>query len=140
MLIAYAERLAAERNRSWAEMPEGRAHAAALLACAAREEEIAHRVEALFEGAVEQQRRLLAAHPELLTINRTLFAGRRFAEQLTIQARGERLGAATWRSFARHASDARAREELLACATLEETSAAALEAVLEGIRAVAARC
>src|SRR5262245_20577520 len=100
LLIAYAERLAAERYRGWARLPDGAAHAIDLLACAAREEEIARRVEALHANAAEHQRRLLASHPELLEVNRTLFAGRPFAEQITIQARGERLGAATWRSFA----------------------------------------
>jgi hypothetical protein len=129
LLIAYAERLAAERYRQWAGLPEGRPHAAVLLACAAREEEIARRIEALHADAAERQRRLLAAHPELLEINRTLFAGYSFAEQLTIQANGERLGAATWRSFARDANAA-AREELLACALLEEANAAVLEAIV----------
>jgi hypothetical protein len=130
VVIAYAERLAAERYRSWAAGPEGASQRAALLACAAREEEIARRVEALYAGAAEQQRLFLAAHPELLEVNRSLFDGRPFAEQLTIQARGERLGAATWRSFARHASSDLARKELLACAELEEASAAVLEAIL----------
>jgi hypothetical protein len=130
VLIAYAERLAAARYREWAERPEGRTHAAALRACAEREEEIARRVGALHENASAQQQRLLAAHPELLEVNRTLFAGRPFAEELTIQANGERLGAATWRAFAREARDAAAREELLACALLEEANARVLEAIV----------
>jgi hypothetical protein len=130
VLIAYAERLAAARYRSWADRPEGARRRADLLACAAREEEIARRVEALFEGAAERQRRLLDANPELGEINRSLFDGRPFREQLTIQAGGERLGAATWRSFARRASEAHARDEWLACAALEEASAAVLESIL----------
>jgi hypothetical protein len=130
LLIAHAERLAAARYRSWAGRPEGARHRSELLACAAREEEIARRLEALFDDAAERQRRLLEAHPELAEINRSLFDGRPFREQLAIQAGGERLGAATWRSFARHASEARARDELLACAALEEANASALEAIL----------
>jgi bacterioferritin (cytochrome b1) len=131
LLIAYAERLAAERYRGWARA-EGAAHAARLLACAAREEEIARRVEALHADAALRQRRLLAEHPGLLEVNRGLFAGRAWAEQLAIQAAGERLGAATWRSFARKAEDTRSREALLACAELEEASARVLEEILDG--------
>lgn len=130
VLIAYAEQLAAARYREWAECAEGRAHATALRACAEREEEIARRVEALHANATEQQQRLLAAHPELLEVNRTLFAGRTFAEQLAIQANGERLGATTWRAFAREAGVDAEREELLACALLEEANAAVLEAIV----------
>ena len=130
VLIAYAERLAADRYRSWAGRPEGARHRADLLACAAREEEIARRVEALFEDAAERQRRLVEEHPELGEINRSLFGGRPFREQLAIQAAGERLGAATWRSFARHTSEAHAQGELLACAALEDASAAVLESIL----------
>jgi hypothetical protein len=130
LLIAYAERLAAARYRSWAVLPEGETHAAAFLACAEREEEIARRVEGLHPEAAEQQRRLLAENPGLPEVNRSLFANRPLAEQLTIQARGERLGAATWRSFARHAANDAARDTLLACAELEEESAGVLEQIL----------
>jgi len=130
LLIAYAERLAAARYRAWAEQPAAAPHAARLLACAEREEEIARRVEALHADAAARQQRLLAGSPELLEVNRTLFAERPLAEQLAIQAGGERLGAATWRSFARHAAAAEARDALLACAALEEASAAVLEEIL----------
>ena len=41
LLIALAERMAAERYRGWAGQVEGAAERAQLLACAAREEEIA---------------------------------------------------------------------------------------------------
>ena len=130
LLIALAERLAAERYRGWAagwDEPAGRA---ALLACAAREEEIAAKVEALFPDAAKVQHELRAAHPELPELNSGLFAGRPVAEQMTIQANGERLGAATWRSFARHEADGTRRDALLACAELEEASARVLEALL----------
>jgi hypothetical protein len=130
LLIALAERMAAERYRGWAgewRDAEGRA---ALLACAAREEEIAAKVEALFPDAAAIQGALRAEHPALPELNRTLFAGRPLAEQFTIQANGERLGAATWRSFARHEPDGPRRAALLECAELEEASARVLEALL----------
>ena len=58
LLVALAERLAAERYRGWAE--EDPAHAAGLLACAAREEEIARRVEGLYPDHESTTRQLLA--------------------------------------------------------------------------------
>lgn len=127
LLVALAERLAAERYRGWAE--EDRAHAAGLLECAAREEEIARRVEALHPDHESTTRDLVARNPDLLEINRSLFAGRPLADQLALQARGERLGAATWRAFARALSDPARRDAFLACALLEEKSAAFLESI-----------
>jgi len=129
-LIALAERMAAERYRGWAAQTKDAADRAQLLACAEREERIAAQIEALDPAAAALQRDLLAKHPELPELNRSLFAGRPLAEQLAIQARGERLGAATWRSFARNESDASRRKTLEGCAELEEQSARALEALL----------
>jgi hypothetical protein len=129
LLIAIAERLAARRYRAWADEPALAAHARALRACADREEAIADRVEALHPDASGIERDLLAANPQLETVNRTLFEGRPLPDQLTIQARGERLGAATWRSFARTEPDPKRRDVLLACATLEEDSARVLESI-----------
>jgi hypothetical protein len=76
------------------------------------------------------QRGLLARHPGLLEINRDLFVGRPLEEQFAIQARGERLGAATWRSLAQRAEADAERETLLGCALLEEESAEYLESLL----------
>lgn len=129
LLIAMAERLAAVRYRAWAGDATMASHRAELLACAVREEEIASRIEALFPGAAEIQQGLLDKNPDLEEINRTLFAGRPIRDQLAIQARGERLGAATWRVFGRHAPEP-ARPVFETCATLEEASAAVLEAIL----------
>jgi hypothetical protein len=130
LLIAAAERLAAARYREWAAATHDETFRRELLECATREEEIAARIEGLYPDAAEGQRALLAAHPDVQEINRTLFAGRPMPDQFTIQARGERLGAATWRAFARHATDETARETFLACALLEEASAAVLEHVV----------
>jgi hypothetical protein len=129
LLIALAERRAAERYRSWAG-EVGDPARTRLLACAAREEEIAGLVEALYPEAEEVQRDLLAKHPDLDELNRSLFAGRPLAQQFTLQARGERLGAATWRALAGAEAAAERREVLLRCATLEEESAAVLESLL----------
>jgi len=128
LLIAGAERLAADRYRAWAADAGDAPRRAQLLACAAREEEIARRIEGLYADATAVQRDLVARIPELETINRSLFADRPVAQQFAIQASGERLGAATWRAFAAHAQNADARATFLACAELEEESAAVLEA------------
>lgn len=133
LLIAIAERMAAERYRGWAKEADLRVHRSELLACAAREEEIAGRIEALFADAAAIQGELLAGNPEVEGINRDLFAGRPPREQLTLQAEGERLGAATWRAFAAETSGP-ARETFQACALLEEESAAVLETILERAR------
>jgi hypothetical protein len=130
LFIAMAERLAADRYRRWAEAASGPAHTA-LLACAAREDDIADRVAALYPGAAATQDALRADHPELEEVNDALFAGRPLAEQFAIQAAGERAGAAVWRSFAERADGDRARATFLACAELEEASAEYLESVLE---------
>jgi hypothetical protein len=130
LLIAVAERLAAERYRGWAAEPRCEAHRTRLLACARREEEIAARVEALYADAAGAQREILAQNPDLEEINRSLFAGRPLSEQFAIQAGGERLGAATWRAFAREGGEAR-RQVFEACASLEEQSAAVLEGLLD---------
>jgi hypothetical protein len=128
LLIAIAERLAGERYRDWAaKLPDQRA---GLLACAEREDEIASRVEALFPGTASIQREILAANPDLLDVNRSIFVGRPLAQQLAIQAQGERLGAATWRALAQRVDAEGGRETLLACALLEEQSASFLESVL----------
>ena len=130
LLIAVAERLAAERYRGWASEPTHASHRTRLLACAAREEEIARRVEALYPDAEAIQRSIMAKNPDLEETNRSLFAGRPLDQQFTIQAQGERLGAATWRAFSGGAERVEARDTFLACATLEEESAVVLESIL----------
>ncbi len=129
LLIAIAERMAAERYRTWAAQVDDPNVRAGLLACAAREDEIASRVEALYPDAPAAQARVRAALPELPTVNAALFAGRPLAEQFAIQATGERLGAATWRALAAFRTDAVGRGALLGCAPLEEASAQFLESL-----------
>jgi hypothetical protein len=130
LLVAYAERLAAERYRGWAKEIGSAAGEAGLRACAEREEEIARSVESLHPDAAATQRALLSDHPDLLDVNRTLFAGRPLSEQFGIQAQGERAGAALWRRLAETPESPRAKEIYLRCAALEEESAVFLEALL----------
>ncbi len=130
LLIAIAERMAAERYRQWAEAVESGPLRSELRACADREEEIASRVEALHPGAAATQAELLANQPDLRDVNRSIFADRPLRDQFTIQAQGERVGASTWRAFAKHAQPS-AQKVFLECAELEEKSAAVLEAALK---------
>jgi hypothetical protein len=130
LLIALAERLAAERYRGWAIDAGSPERRTSLLDCADREEEIARRVESLFSDATAQQLAIREANPDLGEINRSVFAGRPQADQFAIQAQGERAGAALWRSLAETATSPSARDAYLQCARLEEESAAVLEAIL----------
>ena len=129
LLIALAEKIAAGRYRSWAEGASA-SDSRKLLACADREDEIARRVEALYPEAAAVQADLLAKHPDLEQAYRELFSGRPIEDQYAIQADGERLGAATWRAFARDTDRDDARPVFLDCAELEEASAAVLEALV----------
>jgi catechol 2,3-dioxygenase-like lactoylglutathione lyase family enzyme len=130
VFVALAERLSAVRYRGWAAEPTLAPQRGALLACAAREEEIAGRVEALFPGAEAKQLEIQARNPELGDVNRDLFAGRPVVEQMAIQSSGERIGMATWQLLAAQEKDASRRQTLLSCVPLEEESARALDAIL----------
>ena len=130
LLIAIAERLAAERYRRWANESTDASRKAELLACARREEEIAGRIEALYPGAAAIQRDIRGKNPDLDEFNRAIFAERSLPQQFAIQAQGERLGAATWRAFAASESASARREAFLTCAELEEESALVLESIL----------
>jgi len=132
LLIALAERLAAERYRGWASEVTEPDLRSGLLACADREEEIARCIEALFPAAASIQRDLLAGNPDLIDLNRSLFAGYPLDQQFILQAQGEHLGAATWRSFAHNEENPETRNTFLGCALLEEQSAAFLESISSG--------
>ena len=131
LLVAIAERFAAERYRGWAQRVGSSEWQDGLLACADREEAIARRIESLHANAASEQRRMRDSYPDLEDINRSVFAGRPLEQQLAIQAQGERSGAALWRHLAKAADD-RARETYLECAQLEEESARFLESIAGG--------
>jgi len=130
VLLAKLERLAAERYRTWADDQSDHSVKEGLLGCAAREEEIANRVESLEPNASAIQEKLLAENPELLILNRTLFEGRSLKVQFAIQAQGERAGAATWSAFAAAAPDSSTRELLQSCSRLEQANADFLQSLL----------
>jgi hypothetical protein len=130
LLLATLERLAAQRYRDWANDQLDSAVREGLLACASREEEIAKRVESLEPEASAIQADLLAEHPELLDLNRTLFEGRPLEVQFAMQAEGERAGAAAWARYAMLAPDESTRELLQSCSALEQANSDFLETLL----------
>jgi hypothetical protein len=117
------------RYRGWAHEAADPPRRSALLACADREDEIARRVEILYPAAASIQRDILARNPDLASLTGSLFSAYALDQQFILQARGERYGAATWRSFARDEPNPEAREVFLDCALLEEESAAFLESI-----------
>lgn len=129
-LAALAERVAAGRYRGWADQVRDVAARDALLACAAREDEIATRVEGLDARAGAVQTSFRSRNPELEKLYASLFEGASLCEQFAIQAAAERVGAATWRAYAAEEKDPRRAEVLASCAPLEEESATLLESLV----------
>ena len=129
-LVALAERVAAGRYRLWAETVDAPELRTLLLSCAAREEEIAKRVEALHPGSAETQARFREKHPDLEERYASVFEGLALGEQWAVQAEAERAGAGLWRSFA-EAGGPETEETFRSCAPLEEQNAEALERARE---------
>lgn len=128
--LARLERTAADRYRMWAEaVPE---HAEGLLACAAREDDIADRVEQIYPATSEAQ--VAAMEAAIVPAKATYyeaFAQLTPIEQMTIQANAERQGAAAWRAMIDAEPNAETKAALETCATIEEASADYLDALLE---------
>jgi hypothetical protein len=129
LLLALLERLAGDRYRAWASEVKGEA-ASTLQKCAEREDEVARLIESLYPAAAAVQARIRERIPDIAGRARALFSVHTLTEQFELQAQGERLGAATWRSLSRRLSDARARDVLVACAALDDENAIALEAII----------
>jgi hypothetical protein len=130
-ILARLERGAAERYRAWAASCPDQPKADGLRACAAREEEVAARVEAIFPPQPDEQERISDVLPQIAQVYQSAFAQRPLVERYAIQAATERRGAAAWRALATSFTDASVRETLLACAELEERSAEFLETLLD---------
>ena len=129
VLLAALERFAATRYRGWAEAHPDPEISKGLLACAAREDEIATRVESLYPDAQARQEKLMVDNPELGELNRTLFADRPLAVQFAMQAVGERAGAGAWTAFSAASDDDQVRQTLSGCSPLEAANAEFLESL-----------
>ena len=96
-LLSQLERTAADRYRVWAEeVPE---HRDGLMACAAREDEIADRVEAMFPPSEEHRALVATIMPKAKATYYAVFERHTPIEQMTIQANAERQGANAWQNL-----------------------------------------
>lgn len=93
-LLSQLERTAAERYRQWAE--DVPSHRDGILQCAAREDEIADRVEAMFPPSAEHRALVSEIIPKAKATYYSAFEPYTPAEQMTIQANAERQGANAW--------------------------------------------
>jgi hypothetical protein len=130
-LLSQLERSAAARYRGWAEAVPDHAHG--LLACAAREDEIADRVDALFPPSEEQAALVASVVPGAVAAYYAVFEPYSPVEQMTIQAAAERQGATAWQTlksaYPQHA------EALDALSSIELESAGYLDGVLQALGA-----
>jgi 4-carboxymuconolactone decarboxylase len=128
VLLARAERIAAEQYRRWAE------HAAdeerdGLLAAADREERVAAVLEKVTRDAAETAPALEDRSVLLAAAYGSVLQGRRRDDQFAIQSAAERAGGALLRAFAERETDVAARDALLSAAALEEANASFLDGV-----------
>jgi 4-carboxymuconolactone decarboxylase len=130
LLLAGAERMAAEQYHRWAEgaADDDRRE---LIAAAEREEQVAAVLEKLTSDATETARALEDRIPALSTVYRSVLQGRSLRDQFAIQAAAERAGGALLRAYAEREADDTRRDALLAAAGLEEANASFLDGVVE---------
>ncbi len=125
-LLSQLERTAAERYRGWAEaVPE---HHAGLMGCAAREDDIADRVEALFPPSDAHRALVAEIIPRAKATYYAAFEPYTPVEQMTIQANAERQGANAWQTLKAAYPDH--AEALDALSAIELSSADYLDALL----------
>ena len=130
--LARLERTAADRYRMWAEaVPE---HAEGLLACAAREDDIADRAERIYPAtAPEQVAAMEAAIVPAKSTYYEVFSTLTPLQQMAVQAKAERQGAAAWRAMIETESNPEIQSALEEMATIEEASADFLDVLLPGL-------
>ena len=125
-LLSQLERTAADRYRGWAaEVPE---HEAGLLRCAAAEDEIADRVEAMFPPSAEHRALVMEIIPKAKATYYAVFENHSALEQMTIQAGAEKQGAGAWQNLKAAYPDH--GEALDALSALELSSAEYLDQLL----------
>ena len=127
-LLARLERGAADRYRGWAAaLPE---HAEVLLECAASEEQIAIRAEAIFPAIPHELAAIEAVLPKARDTYFAAFEGLPVKRQLALQAAAERQGALAWHGLKQPEMPDEHLAELDALHDLEIRSAERVEALL----------
>jgi len=96
-LLSQLERTAADRYRQWAD--DVPSHRDGLLNCAAQEDEIANRVEAMFPPSDEHRALVAEIIPKAKATYYSAFEPYTPVEQMTIQANAERQGANAWQTL-----------------------------------------
>jgi len=129
--LARLERAAGARYREWAAQDE--ANRDGLLACAAREEEIAERVEKLMPVRPEDEDAARAAFERARTLYAAVFEGHALRDCMILQAHAEREGSLAWQAFAGQVADDAVRRELGALSALEIANADFIDGAL-GVR------
>ena len=110
VFLSGLERSAAARYREWADAaPE---YAGVLLGCAAREDEIAELVAALFPIEPDMQQAVDDALPAAVAVYYDVFASYSVLDQLYLQSEAELQGAQAWVSVASDVDDPTTRDVL----------------------------
>ena len=130
-ILCGLERAAARRYRAWA--VEFREHSPVLLACAAREDEIADSVEGLFPIDAAGQEAIEKALPKAIAIYNEVFDPHPALDQLYLQSEAELQGAAAWVSIAEGVEGDAAKKILARCTELERESSGAVKEILAAI-------
>lgn len=128
-LLSELERTAADRYRGWAdEVPE---HREGLLACAAREDEIADRAAAMFPPTDEHRALVASIIPRAKETYYSAFEPYTPIEQMYIQSKAERQGANAWQNLKAAFPDK--SDELDQLSEIEIGSADYLDELLPGL-------
>ena len=125
-LLSQLERTAADRYRVWADQVP--AHREGLLKCAAAEDEIADRAEAMFPPSDEGRTLVAGVIPDAKAVYYSAFEQYTPVEQMFIQANAERQGAGAWQALKMAYPDH--AEGLDAMSVLELSSADYLDELL----------
>lgn len=125
--LALLERGAAERYRGWADaVPEYRM---GLLACAAREDQIANKIDALLPIPLEQRETVDALIVLAKQAYFAVFENLSVIDQMTIQASAERQGSRAWPGFIPDYPDI--AKDLQSLSEIELVSAEYLDQILK---------
>ena len=127
--LSGLERSAAARYREWADaVPD---HSEVLLACAARQDEIADLVAELFAVEPDMQRAVDEALPAAVELYYDVFSPDDVLDQLYLQSEAELQGAQAWVGIAAGIDATTVTRATLArCTELEQQSAAAVKELL----------
>lgn len=130
VLLAIVERIAARHYQVWAEAAADPVERDGLLACEARENEIAEFIESLYPDAETVIAGINEKFPDLQERYEAVMAGHSRLEQLRIQSEAEAGGADLMRQFAEAHSGATAAR-FVALAHCEEANSKYLARLLE---------